>query len=295
MDLSVRSDAADAGRRATAARDAILLVGMGRSGTSALARVLSLCGGALPLDLLPPNAGNPTGYWEPGAAFAFDEIFLAEHGSSWYDTSLALQHATLADADRRAFVGRIVDFLQRGVEPGGPMVIKEPRITALLPYWLGAAAKANVRVTMVQPLRAPADVTASLAARDGLPAETALALWLKYNLLADRGARAAGVPRLVVRYDDLLAAWEPVVERCIAALGVPLEIGEQARRDVAAFLSPEMQHHRAATIDAAGIDPVLLGWVGELYGAMRASADGTPPPELVDALYDAYARWRPGQ
>jgi hypothetical protein len=39
-------------------RDAIAVVGMGRSGTSALA----LCGGAMPLQLLPPNLGSPTGY-----------------------------------------------------------------------------------------------------------------------------------------------------------------------------------------------------------------------------------------
>ncbi len=51
---------ADAGQTGTAARPVILFVlGMGRSGTSALTRVLSLCGGTLPAKLVGANAGNP--------------------------------------------------------------------------------------------------------------------------------------------------------------------------------------------------------------------------------------------
>ena len=46
----------------------IFILGMGRSGTSALARLLSLCGGRLPDELLPPNDANPTGVVSHGVA-----------------------------------------------------------------------------------------------------------------------------------------------------------------------------------------------------------------------------------
>ena len=42
----------------------VLILGMHRSGTSALARVLNLAGLRLSTDLLEPNQDNPLGYWE---------------------------------------------------------------------------------------------------------------------------------------------------------------------------------------------------------------------------------------
>ena len=43
-------------------RRALLVLGMHRSGTSALARVLSLRGASLPATLMAPNRGNPSGF-----------------------------------------------------------------------------------------------------------------------------------------------------------------------------------------------------------------------------------------
>src|ERR1035441_4241772 len=43
---------------------AVLVLGMHRSGTSALARVLNLLGVELGSDLLPPAADNEMGFWE---------------------------------------------------------------------------------------------------------------------------------------------------------------------------------------------------------------------------------------
>ena len=45
-------------------REIILLTGMHRCGTSALARLLNLCGAEIPGALLPASAHNPRGYWE---------------------------------------------------------------------------------------------------------------------------------------------------------------------------------------------------------------------------------------
>ena len=45
----------------------LFVLGMPRSGTSALTRVLSLCGGVLPAELVRADSNNPLGYWEPRA------------------------------------------------------------------------------------------------------------------------------------------------------------------------------------------------------------------------------------
>lgn len=43
---------------------ALLVLGMHRSGTSSVAGAMVRLGGAAPLNLLPPQDDNPTGFWE---------------------------------------------------------------------------------------------------------------------------------------------------------------------------------------------------------------------------------------
>lgn len=66
---------------------ALFVLGPQRSGTSALTRVLSLCGGTLPTALLGADANNPLGYWEPRAAISLNEAILRRLGTNWYDPS----------------------------------------------------------------------------------------------------------------------------------------------------------------------------------------------------------------
>ena len=69
----------------THAPSAILVLGMHRSGTSALAGSLALTGVALGDDLLPANEGNVTGYWEHRRLIALNERVLASLGATWHD------------------------------------------------------------------------------------------------------------------------------------------------------------------------------------------------------------------
>ena len=76
----------------TAPRPVILFVlGINRSGTSALTRVLSLCGGALPAKLLGAMPDNPLGHWEPRQVNVLNEGILRRLGSSAFDPSLHLR------------------------------------------------------------------------------------------------------------------------------------------------------------------------------------------------------------
>ena len=66
-------------------RRALLVVGMHRSGTSAITRLLSLCGADLPKHLMAAGAHNPRGYFESQALYELHQELLAEAGSSWDD------------------------------------------------------------------------------------------------------------------------------------------------------------------------------------------------------------------
>jgi hypothetical protein len=262
-------------------RDAVFILGMGRSGTSALARVLSLCGAALPLEPLPPNFGNPTGYWEPALSVAVNDRFLYARGSSWYDAALP-DRDEVSSAERRRFVADITGVLAAGFESAGPLVVKDPRISALLPYWTDAASLIGLATKIVHVFRHPDSVAASLAARDELPAAQSNALWLKYNLVAERDARR--FPRTFVAYEDLMADWQGVIASCIERLDLTLPPFDVAEAAVTAFLSPILDHH--ASVAGATDD---RGLVARTYALLNDAKRGCCDSAGFDAVLAAYA------
>jgi hypothetical protein len=71
--------------RFDAARRAVIVLGMHRSGTSALARVISLLGADLPNGLLKQGPENEAGFWESAKLVAIHDELLSSAGSSWDD------------------------------------------------------------------------------------------------------------------------------------------------------------------------------------------------------------------
>src|SRR3546814_15012580 len=63
----------------------ILILGMHRSGTSALTRVLNLLGVALGERLMPAGKGNESGHWESLAVYEAHEQLLTALGRRWDD------------------------------------------------------------------------------------------------------------------------------------------------------------------------------------------------------------------
>jgi hypothetical protein len=260
----------------------VFIFGMGRSGTSALARALSLCGGVLPATLLGANDGNPKGHWEPLDALHLNEEFLQRHGSTWFDPTLRLQNEVLlSSAERDAYLDQIKAFL-RELPPAPLHVIKEPRITALSDFWFDAARQMGFSLAAAVPVRHPDEVSASLAARYRISSELATALWLKYNLLAERHSR--GLPRVFIEYSNLLVDWRAEVARIEAALSIDLSVRDEAALDD--FLSPDLQRqgHGARIAEVFG-----ERWTSRVYAALSAAARDEPPDtNALDAIFDSY-------
>lgn len=267
----------------SAPRPTILFVfGMGRSGSSALTRVLSLCGGTLPDALVAATDGNPLGHWEPEGALALNQDFLSQHGTTWFDPTLRLQGEVAFTAEQRsAYLDEIEAFL--APLAAAPLIlIKEPRITALSDFWFEAARRLGLSIAVVIPVRHPEEVAASLAARDRTSPELACALWLKYNLLGERESRAC--PRVFVEYSSLLRDWRAQVSRIGAALSLDL-----SRRDEAAvdrFLRRDLhrQRHRGGISELFG-----HGWLSRVYDALSAAARDEPlATAVLDEIFASY-------
>ncbi|HWS66624.1 MAG TPA: sulfotransferase [Steroidobacteraceae bacterium] len=261
----------------------VFVNGMGRSGTSALARVLSLCGGELPQPLLSTDEGNPHGYWEPLAALNLNDEFLRAQGSSWYDPTLRVQQGrSIGFSQRAEFVGQISSFLD-ACPKAATVVIKEPRIAALLDYWCEAARHVGLNPKFVIPVRHPDAVCASLMARNGTSRELSSALWLKYNLLAERSTR--NYSRVFVEYPNLLSDWKKEMIRISGALSIALVLSAESAVD--AFLENGSQHqrHSGPTTEVFG-EP----WCSRVYAELsQAAMDRAPDTQVLDEVFTAFS------
>ncbi|OBG17994.1 hypothetical protein A5765_05125 [Mycolicibacterium celeriflavum] len=255
---------------------------MTRSGTSALTRMLSLCGAVLPPGLAGANASNPLGYWEPRASHKINIAILRRHGSEWFDPTLRLQEDGAFDTDETAStIAEIREYLAK--LPAAPLVvIKDLHITALSGLWFEAARQAGFDVATVITVRHPQEVAASLAAFNGSSPALATALWLKSNLLAERSTRT--LPRVFVEYTNLLDDWRKEVKRISAAL--PIDLDTQNERAIDEFLKPDLHRQRQRGPVKA---PFGTGWVSTVYDALCAAArDESPDQAALDRVYEEY-------
>jgi GT2 family glycosyltransferase len=259
---------------------ALVVLGMHRSGTSALTGMLHHLGVALGARLMPASPDNLRGYWEHAEIVGAHERLMAALGRSWDDIRplpAGFEHGDAAHAARRelaAIVRR--DF--GGVALWG---LKDPRLCRLMPLWAPLFADGQVAPRYLLALRHPLDVAASLGARDGIGIARATLLWLGYVLDAERATR--GKQRLVVHYEDLVGerGWRSVAAEIAEALGIAWpQTGAAAEVAVDAYLAPELRRRRAS--DTGSVK--LPAWAGDVYDAFRAGA-----PHL-EAVCDAVSR-----
>ena len=289
-------------------RRAILVLGMHRSGTSALTRIIGHLGASLPLDPMPETADNPCGYWESRSIARFNNRLLESAGTRWNDDS-PLPDAWFADPARAADEAEAATLLATAFGDAALLVLKDPRVCRLLPFWSNVLARASIEPYALLALRDPLEVARSLQARLGdasfQPAavaavERGLLLWLRYVL--DAEARSRGMPRIFIDYGALIADWRSAVRGLVDLVPLPT-ISFEAATAIDGFLSPGLRRQHGLAPDATGVTGLeALRRVGE--EVMQAVAPGVEQAATrhrldalarsFDRLSKAYAPFRQG-
>ncbi|MGC1817135.1 MAG: hypothetical protein WA900_05720, partial [Casimicrobiaceae bacterium] len=271
------------------ARVALVVLGVYRSGTSAIARALNLCGATLPERVIAPRlAINPKGFWEAEAVTDLDVRLLHQLGSDWDTSDVPLPHeGPLVDE----FLDRAREVLAREYGDAKLILIKDPRICMLVPLWHRALVASGYRPAYLVAVRHPLEVARSFEGQGDMPVAAGLALWHAYMQRVE--AFTAGVDARVawVRYAALLDNWRHALARIASRLDVALDIRSRAD-EVDAFLERGMRNHRAeddALVDGAAATPhyaasgrLLQNQVRELYRRLveRCDADVRDPQGL---------------
>lgn len=219
----------------------IIVLGMHRSGTSTVARLLNMMGAyfAPPEVVMLPTEDNEKGYWERLDAFHLHEEMLRDLGMGW-DRVSRFDTRRLGEPE---FVDKYRPRIQKillDLDAHRPWFIKDPRLNLFLPFWQPLL---EVPVC-VYVHRSPIQIAQSLNKRDGFPLHLGLALWEQYSLLGLMCSRK--MPRLLIAYHELIT--QPVeTTRHLYALLTELQVQGlrlPSAREIEAFIEPCLYHQK---------------------------------------------------
>ena len=238
----------------------LIVLGMHRSGTSAVTRLLNMAGAHFGPEgsATAVNEENPKGFWERKDVRRLCDGLLQDSGFDWWRVGRFDVDAIPAEV-RSRHLDAFRDVLL-GIDAHRPWVIKEPRLCLLFPV---------LRPLLEVPLcihvtREPLEVAASIAARNDLPLPVCLALWELYTLRSVQAS--AGLPRWHVRYEDLRSDPVAVVDALLAWLETQEVHGlhRPSEREITAFVEPGLHRQQR---DASGRRDLLSVQQAELAAA----------------------------
>jgi hypothetical protein len=263
----------------------VLVIGMHRSGTSAVAGVLGSLGFGLARedDRMEWPESNPE-HWESLSLGLHNEGLLNALGGSWDappDLPRHWEHSA-----RILSGGDSGSLLARAYPRPGPAVWKDPRACILLPYW---------RTVLPGPIaavfvwRAPMAVAHSLLQRDGMPLAAGLALWERYNRCAVEALN--GVDTYVIDYRSVMADPSRFVQACADWLG-SLDQFAVSRSGwdldrAAASIATDLQHQPGEF--SATDESLVAPEQRQLESTLRGLDGGHHP--LTQALPSAETAW----
>lgn len=222
---------------------AIAVIGMHRSGTSMVTRMLATCGMQVgpAHELLGPSSENPTGYWERRPMVLLDDLVLDHLGLAW-DHVPALPEPGWAHDE--AFEAPLAEArrIVASFPTDAPWGWKDPRTSIVLPFWERAL---DARADVVACVRNPLDVAASLATRGGTSPRHAFSLWHAYSEAALELARERR--HVVTHYDAYFHDPEAELRRTCDAIG--LEPSDEQLASAAAGADRSHRHSARGLAD----------------------------------------------
>jgi len=258
----------------------LIVLGMHRSGTSVLTRLLNLMGAYVGSEGSSTGANdeNPKGFWERRDVRSLNDFVLHSMGCEWNRIS-QFRIDDVPDEVISEFT-KLAHGLVMEMDAHRPWVIKEPRISLLLPLWL-RVLEAPVCVGI---LRSPIEVASSLHKRNGIPLEVGLLLWEKYVCSAMTASEQ--LPQITVSHRQLVTQPVASVRELAAQLEAEGVTGLRvpAAREIEAFVEHDLYRERDSRLDllqylhapqVALFDRLLQGKClpSECDGALEGSHD----------------------
>lgn len=265
----------------------VVVLGMHRSGTSAVTRALNIFDIALGDNLLPAvENDNTTGYWEDRDINAINIRCLDRLGMDWDDLhSISPNAFNTHEFDELASYAESL-LREKLAANNQAFGLKDPRICRLLGFWKPIFERIAVAPRYVICIRNPLSVADSLQRRGTTEPEKAHLLWLRHVRASIH--ETLGATRVVIDYDRLIDQPETEVRRLGERLGLSSRLDSDRLREYCdSFLDAKLRHNQRYLPDVIEQESVILSEVIDLY---RFALDFATDTKDIDAP-ESQARW----
>jgi len=223
----------------------LLVTGSGRSGTSSLAGSLKHLGWHVPQPEVPAADRNSKGHFEPQWVISFHKRALRRVGVGGSDSRPdALEQVAQIQTDE--LTTELAAWLDTHQQDR--LVIKDPHAVMFLPTWRSAAQALGRDLRVLTAVRHPAEVIGSRDLAWGQGRKDAerrvkeisnAASWINVALATEAGTR--GLPRALLRYQDLITDWRTTLGRVSDQLQLGLDLAVDRPHELDTWLDPGMR------------------------------------------------------
>ena len=228
------------------------VLGMHRSGTSAMTGFLSNLGYENMNDLMPVSEANPKGYWESLAICNANNDLLLHLDTNWWEPN-PLPANWMYSESAVSWRRKILAVWEEAFTSESKPIIKDPRFCILLPGLLPWMESLEISFRFLIVFRHPLEVAASLWSRDRIPALQSIRLWLNYVFSADKSIQ--NHHHVYILFEQLMASPNAVLEHIQSHFSSNFIEPSAANADTACtFIDPYLYRSRPDTFDIAFLE-----------------------------------------
>lgn len=258
----------------------IVISGMHRSGTSAIAGVIYNLDIPFGEDLLGAQKENAKGFFESRALVEFNESILNLLNTNWHDLKNIDYTEIFKQPECEQLLKGARLFLKSFVEANDVFALKDPRFCLTLPFWIKVFDSLAIETIYVLSLRAPIEVAESLSKRNKFDLEDGLLLNAKYLTNLEDNVKAK--PQLFVNYNELIHQPKKVLNNLLLFFndnGINITPNQQRLDYITEeFLEKGMNHAQAKKELIAAINPLF----SEIHTYFLTKVDGRNNKEQVE-------------
>jgi hypothetical protein len=245
----------------------VFVLGMHRSGTSAVTRGLEVLGVDLGDRLMDPLPGvNDRGFYEDRDIFELNEKILRTLDQRSWHSLRPIDPKEFQSPAISELRSAVTELLIKKIGSSPRYAIKDSRLSILLPFWQDVSAQVGVAVKYLIVTRNPISVTKSLEKRDALDPFKCYFLWLQHTASAINYTNQ--MSRLVVDYDLLIADPESQLSRIARFLEVSFDPDSHSFADYREnFLDSSLRHTQFDLSELRQLADLPDG-VGQLYSVL---------------------------
>jgi hypothetical protein len=270
-------------------RQLILVVGVGRSGTSLFAGIMGQLGFRIPQPEVKADDTNPKGFGEPKWVVDFHTRIMRRKRVTVFDARPAAWEHTRAASAEPEVQAELRAWLQGEMDGAEDVVVvKDPRVGWFLPLWTQAAGEVGAETSFVTMLRHPAQILTSAKKSYGTWQTDAsrAAAWINVMLETERATR--GERRAFIPYATLLQDWALQLRQAGARLGVQrlAELDRAAHPEVDAFVDPSLFRNRTGW-EGLDVPPRVIDLAERVWDLLQDADTNAAALDALRGEYDA--------